>query len=81
LGRQGVKLTLAILFPGFGPSEIPHEGIQPNNTYASSSPIIDGQEPMMALARPTTQQVASILPTFFEALKVKTAGRQQIANP
>lgn len=37
------RLTGKILWQKIAREEVPHEGIQPNNTYASASPITDGQ--------------------------------------
>jgi outer membrane protein assembly factor BamB len=37
------RATGNILWQKIAREEVPHEGIQPNNTYASASPITDGQ--------------------------------------
>jgi outer membrane protein assembly factor BamB len=38
------RATGKVLWQKVAREEVPHEGIQPNNTYASSSPITDGQD-------------------------------------
>jgi outer membrane protein assembly factor BamB len=37
------RKTGKVLWQKIAREEVPHEGIQPNNTYASSSPVTDGQ--------------------------------------